>query len=134
MTPSRRSNSDFARARSRATLVRSTSTTVVSWAETCSDSTMRCAMTLRSRDIFSRVPRLSETAAAAAGAPPPDAAGAVGAAAAGAAGSGWAAAALAFSAASRTSCLRIRPPIPVPVRLPRSTECWAASLRTSGVT
>ena len=90
-------------------------------------------MTLRSRDIFSRVPRLSETGAASSAA----AGGALGAGGAagwaGAAGAGWRAA-LAFSAASSTSCLRIRPPIPVPVRAPRSTPCCAASLRTSGVT
>ena len=38
------------------------------------------------------------------------------------------------SAASMTSCLRIRPPTPEPLSEPRSTPCWAASLRTSGVT
>ena len=35
---------------------------------------------------------------------------------------------------SSTSCLRIRPPTPVPVTVARSTPCWVASLRTSGVT
>ena len=106
------SNSLLALARSRATLVRSTSTTVVSWAETCSDSTIRVAMTLRSRVIFSRVPRLAETRSRRSAAPPAARRrwGGRAAAAAGAA----AAAALAVSAASRTSCLRIRPPTPVP--------------------
>ena len=33
-----------------------------------------------------------------------------------------------------TSCLRMRPPTPVPVTDSRSTACSAASLRTSGVT
>ena len=33
-----------------------------------------------------------------------------------------------------TSCFRMRPPTPVPLRLPRSTLFSAASLRTSGVT
>ena len=42
--------------------------------------------------------------------------------------------ALAAAAASSTSCLRIRPPTPVPRRPARSTPCSAASLRTSGVT
>ena len=37
-------------------------------------------------------------------------------------------------AASSTSCLRIRPPTPVPVTPARSMPCSAASLRTSGVT
>src|SRR5205085_2532977 len=37
-------------------------------------------------------------------------------------------------AASSTSCLRIRPPTPVPLTLERSTPFSAASLRTSGVT
>ena len=134
LTPSRCSNEAFARARSRATLVRSTSTTVVSCADTCSDSTIRDAITLRSRDIFSVVPRCGATDGFAAGA---DAAGALGADAAGACGSGsgsGSAAFLAASAAARTSCLRIRPPTPVPVSEDRSTPCSDASLRTSGVT
>ena len=46
----------------------------------------------------------------------------------------WAAACSAWRAASRTSCLRMRPPTPDPVTVARSTPCWAASLRTSGVT
>src|SRR6476661_7406746 len=58
---SRASKSLFILARRRATLVRSTSTTVVSWVETCSDSTMRVAMTLRSLVIFFWVPRFGET-------------------------------------------------------------------------
>jgi hypothetical protein len=44
LVPSRASKSALALLRSRETLVTSTSTTVVSWAETCSDSTMRLAM------------------------------------------------------------------------------------------
>jgi hypothetical protein len=63
LTPSRASKASLARVRSRAIRVRSTSTTVVSWADTCRDSTMRVAMTLRSRDIFSLVPRSGEAAA-----------------------------------------------------------------------
>jgi hypothetical protein len=47
--------------------VRSTSTVAVSWAETCSDSTIRLAIVLRNRDIFSVVPR-SELASAGAAA------------------------------------------------------------------
>ena len=57
LTPSRASNSAFARCRSEAIRVTSTSTTLVSCAETWSDSTMRSAMTLRSRDIGSVRPR-----------------------------------------------------------------------------
>ena len=117
-------------------LVTSTSTTWVSCAEPCSDSTIRVAMILRSRDIFTVVPRNGD------GADPdavPEAAGAAaaGAAAAGAAAAGccWACCWVCWAwAASRTSCLRIRPPTPVPVTAPRSTPCWAAILRTSGVT
>ena len=45
LTPSRASKSCLARDRSRAIAVTSASTTVVSWAEVCSDSTIRCAMT-----------------------------------------------------------------------------------------
>ena len=40
--------------------VTSASTTVVSWAETCSDSTIRCAMTWRGLDIRWVVPRSEE--------------------------------------------------------------------------
>ncbi len=61
LTPSRSWNGPLARLRSAATRVTSTSTTVVSWADTCRDSTMRWAITLRSRVIFSRVPRLVDT-------------------------------------------------------------------------
>ena len=39
-----------------------------------------------------------------------------------------------LAAASMTSCLRIRPPTPVPAIDSSGTECSAASLRTSGVT
>ena len=38
------------------------------------------------------------------------------------------------AAASSTSCLRMRPPTPVPRSVERSTPCSVASLRTSGVT
>ena len=128
LVPSREAKSPLARSRSREMRVTSTSTTVVSWADTWSDSTIRRAMVLRSRDIFSVVPRLDADgeAAAAAGAA------AVGACAAGAAGSG--SGALAASAAASTSCLRMRPPMPVPVTVERSMPASAASLRTSGVT
>ena len=101
----------------------STSTTVVSWAETCSDSTMRRAIVLRSRVIFSVVPRFGESAA---GAPAraPTAAGAWRRGGGAAPGSG----ALAASAAASTSCLRMRPPMPVPVTEPRSTPCVGGEL------
>ena len=52
-------------------------------------------------------------------------------------GRGLAAAASAarwLRAASSTSCLRMRPPTPVPLIDSSGTECSAASLRTSGVT
>ena len=64
MTPSRASKSPLARSRSRAIFVTSTSTTVVSCADVCSDSTMRWAMSRRSRVIFSVVPRLADSDAA----------------------------------------------------------------------
>src|SRR3712207_9476562 len=57
LTPSRVSKSPFAFDRSRAILVTSASTTVVSWALTCRDSTIRRAMTARRRDSFSVRPR-----------------------------------------------------------------------------
>src|SRR4249919_452017 len=57
LTPSRASKSALARSRSRDIAVTSASTTVVSWAEVCSDSTMRRAMTWRARDMRSVVPR-----------------------------------------------------------------------------
>ena len=57
LVPSRWPKSALARSRNREMRVTSTSTTVVSWAETCSDSTIRRAMVLRSRVIFSVVPR-----------------------------------------------------------------------------
>src|SRR6478752_418812 len=74
-TPSRDANSALTESRSRAIDVTSTSTTVVSWAETCSDSTIRLAITLRSRVIGSVLPRsgLGEPVAA----PDVDAAGAL---------------------------------------------------------
>src|SRR3954454_9708355 len=110
LTPSRAKNSAFAALRSREMFVTSTSTTVVSWAEVCSDSTIRLAITLRSLVIGSVLPRngLGWEAGA-----PVDAGGDEGADAAGAASAG--AGACAFLAASSTSCLRIRPPTPVPV-------------------
>ena len=49
-------------------LVTSTSITWVSWADVCSDSTIRLAMTLRSREIFSVVPRSGDGRDAGAGA------------------------------------------------------------------
>ena len=125
LVPSRLAKSPLARSRSREMRVTSTSTTVVSCAETCSDSTMRRAIVLRRRDIFSVVPRLESSLGAAAAA-------AAGAPAAGACGAG--SGAFAASAAARTSCLRMRPPMPVPVTDARSMPWSAASLRTSGVT
>ena len=89
---------------------------------------MREAMILRSRESDSVLPRSGDGSllgACAAGAweAPADAAGA-----------SAAGAFAALAAASSTSCLRIRPPTPVPVTVDRSTSCWAAILRTSGVT
>src|SRR5690606_22919299 len=101
--------------RKAATLVTSTSTTEVSWAEACMEATARSAMILRSRDIGTVVPRSSETSATAAGA-----------AAAGAASVAW--------LAGARSSLRMRPPTPVPVTVLRSMPRSLASLRTSGVT
>src|SRR5229473_1888779 len=60
LTPSRASKSALARSRSRAMAVTSASTTVVSCAEVCSDSTMRRAINCRARDIGSVVPRSLE--------------------------------------------------------------------------
>ena len=144
LTPSRASKSRLARSRSRAIFVTSASTTVVSCAETCSDSTIRLAMTWRGLDIRWVVPRSAEAATAgrlgAAGAPgtPGAAAGAAGAgcaaACAAAASAAAASAARCWRAASSTSCLRTRPPTPVPVTDSSGTECSTASLRTSGVT
>ena len=68
LAPSRFLKSSLARTRIREISVRSTSTVAVSCAETCSDSTIRLAMVLRSRDIFSDVPRSELGAADAAGA------------------------------------------------------------------
>ncbi len=87
---------------------------------------MLSPMTLRIRGIFTVWPRSGETSRTGAFF-------AAGTAAAGAA-AGAAAAAFAASAAARTSCLRIRPPTPVPLTVDRSTPFSAASLRTSGVT
>ncbi len=105
---------------------------MVSWADTCSDSTIRFAITLRSRVIFSVLPRsgLGETGADLSAAGCCAAGGAC--EAAGAAGSSGFA--FAAAAASSTSCLRIRPPTPLPSSEVRSTPCSAAILRTSGVT
>ena len=55
-------------------------------------------------------------------------------AAAGASAAAGADSAAPWPAAARTSCLRIRPPTPVPVTVRKSTPCLSASLRTSGVT
>ncbi len=129
LTPSRSAKSSFTRVRRRAIWVTSTSTTGVSWAATCSDSTIRSAMILRSRLIFSVVPRFGSGVTLGAGAPPDAACGRR--VPADAAGAAWVSC---DRAASSTSCLRIRPPTPDPVTVARSTLCWAASLRTSGVT
>src|SRR3569833_2874432 len=64
-TPSRAWKSALARSRSRAILVTSASTTVVSCADTFSDSTMWRAIDWRVRDIFSVVPRRRAAAAGA---------------------------------------------------------------------
>ena len=104
----------------------SASTTVVSCALTCRDSTIRLAMTARRRDIFSVRPRTEVSGLAAgdgvrpAGAPP-----------AAAAPGGLRPA---FSAAASTSCLRIRPPTPLPDTDAEVDAVLAASRRTSGVT
>src|SRR5215217_2996809 len=89
LTPSRAAKSFFTWLRRLAIRVTSASTTVVSWALISRDSTIRFAMTVRSRDIFSVRPR-SELSGVAAGdgVGGPDVAAAAGAAAAGA---GWAA-------------------------------------------
>ena len=81
-------------------------------------------MTLRSRDIVTVVPRRGETATGAALDCETGAA---------ATGAFWNAAA-ALGAAAKTSSLRIRPPIPVPLTFERSTLFSAANLRTIGVT
>src|SRR4051795_4349246 len=77
-TPSRAAKSALTESRSREIDVTSTSITVVSWALTRSDSTIRCAITLRSRVIGSVLPRRGDGVGA-------EAAGADGAAA----GAGW---------------------------------------------
>ena len=84
---------------------------------------MRSAITLRNLDIVTVVPRNGETAT-----------GAALAEATGAAATGelWGTAAL--GAAAKTSSLRIRPPMPVPLTFERSTLFSAANLRTIGVT
>src|SRR5918911_4254865 len=83
LTPSRAAKSFFTWLRRLAIRVTSASTTVVSWALISRDSTMRLAMTVRSRDIFSVRPRRAVSAVAA-GDGVRGAAGADGAAAAGA--------------------------------------------------
>src|SRR3954468_3445669 len=65
LTPSRASKSFLACCRRLAMRVTSASTTVVSWALTCSDSTIRRAITDRSRDIFSVRPRTEASGMAA---------------------------------------------------------------------
>ena len=123
LVPSRVSKSRLARSRSLAILVTSTSSTLVSCADTCSDSTMRAAMTLRNRLIFSVVPRFGETLTWT-----------VEAAGPGALAGAGATTTVAAAAESRTSCLRIRPPMPVPLIEERSTLLSLASFRTNGVT
>ena len=133
MTPSRRSNSVFARARSLMIRVMSTCCTVVSCAETCSDSVIRWAITCRSRGIFTVEPGFGPSAAGVGtvlglrGVSAPAAAGC-------GSGVGSGSGSSACSAAASTSCLRIRPPTPVPLTVARSTPCSDASLRTNGVT
>ena len=86
---------------------------------------MRAAMTLRSRDIVTVVPRRGDaTAADGRGADGVDAATGVDATAATAD----------LGAAASTSSLRIRPPIPVPRTDARLTPRSLASFRTIGVT
>ena len=139
MTPSRASKSALARcAQPRRSRVTSTSTTVVSWAETCSDSTIRCG------DDLAQPRHLLGTCRAAAGPPALRCRRSRRAGAAGAAGAaGRPAAAAARGRLARRACARppparpacgSRPPTPVPVSAARSTPCSAASLRTSGVT
>src|SRR3954468_15820611 len=65
LTPSRGAKSFFTWSRSLAIRVTSASTTVVSCALISSDSTIRLAMTVRSRDIFSVRPRRAESGVAA---------------------------------------------------------------------
>ena len=113
-------NAAFTSSRNAATLVTSTSTTVVSCAIVCIETTARSATTLRSRDIGTVVPRRVEVSSCGAGVGvTPDAAVATGAPPA---------------TAASTSCLRMRPPTPVPVMPSRSTPLSFASLRTIGVT
>lgn len=95
-------NVSFTAVRRAATFVTSTSTTVVSCAVDCIETTARSAMTLRRRDMDSLVPRSGEASrgfrvGALEVAVPP------------------------LSAASSTSCLRMRPPTPVPDTVERST-------------
>ncbi|CAB4608010.1 unannotated protein [freshwater metagenome] len=85
---------------------------------------MRAAITLRSRDIVTVVPRRGDATAAGRGAD-----GAV--ADAGVVATG---AAAERGAAASTSSLRILPPIPVPRTDARFTPRSLASLRTIGVT
>ena len=95
---------------------------------------MRSAMTLRRRDIFSVLPRNGEAGAACLGVL---AAGAEFATAAGAdAAAGAATGVLAGrdATAASMSCLRMRPPTPVPVTVLKSMLLSDASLRTMGVT
>ncbi|CAB4881781.1 unannotated protein [freshwater metagenome] len=136
LTPSRASKFAFTVLRRREMPVTSTSITVVSCAEVWSDSTMRSAMTLRRRGIFSVRPRRGETSAGAGVFAEAVAAGAEGAVVGTLAGAGAddAGAADRPAAAARTSCLRTRPPTPVPMTVDRSMPSWAASRRTSGVT
>ena len=115
-------------------LVTSTSMTWVSWADVCSDSTIRVGDDLaQPRDLLGLAAQRRRACADGLGAPRGGGGGAAAAGRRGRRGSrrrpAWPAA-----AASRTSCLRIRPPTPVPVTAARSTPCWAAILRTSGVT
>ena len=128
MTPSRASKSPLARSRSRAILVTSTSTTVVSCAETCSDSTIRWAMTLRSRDIFSVVPRSAATSRRPAAAAPPEPA-------AGPRGGSRRGGGLLAAFGGVEHVLLADPATDAGAGdVERSTPCSVASRRTSGVT
>ena len=94
---------------------------MVNCAETASDSTIRAAITLRSRDMVTVVPRSGDAATG------EDVRGAEGV-------DGTDDATAAGLAAASTSSRRIRPPIPVPRTEARFTPRSDASLRTIGVT
>ena len=94
---------------------------MVSCADTASDSTIRAAITLRSRDIVTVVPRSGDAATGDEVRGADGAADATGAAAVG-------------LAAASTSSRRMRPPMPVAFTVARFTPSSDASFRTIGVT